>query len=328
MLLQFTLQQTDVIDKPVSLSTLLNSDFERVNDYLADLIVGTLIAILTILFYLAALFSLTLWLTLLILAFIPLVIIVNVKLGNYVQSVYLKVQKNLDHLNGEIAQIQAGLVLIHAFKGAQRVLDRFEHYNERLKRDNIKYVAASSFLNNSLSLVASVVPFLILMLGSFFVLQGTMSVGSIMAVFSFSSTIFVPIAGLISMIPLYKELQGSIVRINSYVDTSNGNQYKEHILSEDIDATEARIELKDFNVGYAQAPRLTHLNRTIVGLTFIIGENGSGKSTLAKTIAGLIPSLSGTLTIKGAQHVAYIPNTSFFISGNSRRQSYHWVNRR
>ncbi len=47
------------------------------------------------------------------------------------------------------------------------------------------------------------------------------------------------------------------------------------------------------------------------GLIILSGRNGTGKSTLLKTIAGLIPALSGTITIKGTRLPSNAQASSF-----------------
>lgn len=68
------------------------------------------------------------------------------------------------------------------------------------------------------------------------------------------------------------------------------------------------IELKDVTVGYdSQHPLLREVstiiqNRDCIG---IIGDNGVGKTTLLNTIAGVIPPLSGTISLGETVRIAY-----------------------
>jgi iron complex transport system ATP-binding protein len=61
------------------------------------------------------------------------------------------------------------------------------------------------------------------------------------------------------------------------------------------------IQLKNLAVGYSGNTVLTDIN---VGLSsgdmvMLIGKNGSGKSTLLKSIAGILPVLSGDIIVNG-----------------------------
>lgn len=69
------------------------------------------------------------------------------------------------------------------------------------------------------------------------------------------------------------------------------------------------IETHNLSAGYTN-PIIAGLNLTVNAGDYlcITGPNGSGKSTLMKTLLGLIPPLSGSVTIHaGAGDVGYVP---------------------
>ena len=78
------------------------------------------------------------------------------------------------------------------------------------------------------------------------------------------------------------------------------------------------IELNDLCVGYAGQAVLSHISITIRPgqVLAILGPNGCGKSTLLRTAAGLIPPLSGEISVDGA------PLSSFTRREVAQRISY------
>lgn len=60
------------------------------------------------------------------------------------------------------------------------------------------------------------------------------------------------------------------------------------------------IEALEFGRGTSLCQPVS-LSVEVSGLIILSGRNGTGKSTLLKTIAGLIPALSGTISIKGTR---------------------------
>lgn len=79
------------------------------------------------------------------------------------------------------------------------------------------------------------------------------------------------------------------------------------------------LEVKNLSAGYEKKTIISNVNFTVgVGeIVGIIGANGAGKSTLLKTIRGILPRLSGSVSIFGkdttemtekeyAQEVAYL----------------------
>jgi iron complex transport system ATP-binding protein len=62
-----------------------------------------------------------------------------------------------------------------------------------------------------------------------------------------------------------------------------------------------KIQINNLTVGYANKPVLSAMNMHLTGgdMIMLIGKNGSGKSTLLKSLAGIIPFLSGEIIIDG-----------------------------
>lgn len=61
------------------------------------------------------------------------------------------------------------------------------------------------------------------------------------------------------------------------------------------------LECHNLSAGHHGTPVLTGLNLSIPqdGITALVGANGCGKSTLLKTLAGLLPPLSGEILLEG-----------------------------
>lgn len=79
------------------------------------------------------------------------------------------------------------------------------------------------------------------------------------------------------------------------------------------------IALQELAFGYRNQPPLATLSGCFHqgSLTAIIGANGSGKSTLLKTLAGLLPPLSGSFSLgdgdkKKDNAIGYLPQLSEF----------------
>lgn len=60
-----------------------------------------------------------------------------------------------------------------------------------------------------------------------------------------------------------------------------------------------QIVCKNLSVGYNNIPLHTDVNFSIQkgSYTCVVGENGAGKSTLIKTLLGLLPAISGSITM-------------------------------
>ena len=61
------------------------------------------------------------------------------------------------------------------------------------------------------------------------------------------------------------------------------------------------LEVKDLSVAYGGLRALTNVTLSVAEGRFVtlVGPNGAGKSTLFKTISGVVPPVSGTITFRG-----------------------------
>lgn len=77
----------------------------------------------------------------------------------------------------------------------------------------------------------------------------------------------------------------------------------------------AAVEMRQLTVGYNRRPVLSGIDWSIDegALTAIVGANGSGKSTLLKTIAGILPPISGEVRISRTDGktpaIGYVPQS-------------------
>lgn len=83
----------------------------------------------------------------------------------------------------------------------------------------------------------------------------------------------------------------------------------------DYAPTQYPLAVQGLTVSYGEKPALLSVDATVPpeSMVAIIGPNGAGKSTLLKAVLGILPPLSGTVTVFGhslakvRQRVAYVP---------------------
>jgi ABC-type cobalamin/Fe3+-siderophores transport system ATPase subunit len=76
------------------------------------------------------------------------------------------------------------------------------------------------------------------------------------------------------------------------------------------------VEIKDLSFGFTKNSNLFSEKINPKTLTFIVGANGSGKTSLLKTIAGLLPPLSGTVVCScKALYLQAHPEISDWLTG-------------
>ena len=178
----------------------------------------------------------------------------------------------------------------------------------------------------------------ILYLGSFKVLDGVMTVGTLIAFQGLMNLFTQPISNLVGFATELQLLKGNIERTNDVLNyakdplitTEHNNTYK---------SLSGRIAIKDMSFVYAkfQKPIFEQFNLTIEpgSMIAIVGGSGSGKSTLIKLLSRLYYPNSGNISIDGqdlntinrflfSQSVAVVSQEISLFQGSIRDNLTFW----
>jgi len=161
------------------------------------------------------------------------------------------------------------------------------------------------------SFLSSLNNLVILVLGCIFIIEGRISIGSLVAYQSLVSFFVTPINNLVNLGSSIQEIEGDLNRID---DVFN---YKEKIsetgsfgssdddINAEIRKLDGAVELKNITFGYDLLghPLIEGFNLSVKpgARIAVIGPSGSGKSTLSKIIAGLYQPWTGKVLFDGAE---------------------------
>lgn len=224
------------------------------------------------------------------------------------------------------SQIIEGLRAVETIKGNANEETELEH----IEREYIKSLRISrkegmlSNVQGSISSLVSTVGNLILMyFGVMQVINGDITLGSMMAFMTLSGYFMDPIGRLVSLQLQIQEANISMKRISEIFDyereqeSIDGNTYQE------IEKIEGDIVVKDVTFRYGnRKPVLNHVSFTIPQgkKVALVGASGSGKSTIAKLLLKYYEPENGEITMDGVdineynnmslrQVISYVPQS-------------------
>ena len=152
-------------------------------------------------------------------------------------------------------------------------------------------------------LLASLSAAAIVSLGALQVLDGDLSVGSLLAIQSLAVSFAVPIQSLVTLGETLQEAEGSLASLDDVLrfppDEGNGR-----LAPEDGPAQlSGRLELEEITFGYSplDPPLIDRLSLVIEPghRVAIVGPTGSGKSTVARLATGIYRPWSGRILLDG-----------------------------
>ena len=151
------------------------------------------------------------------------------------------------------------------------------------------------------TLTSNLLTMAVLLVGAWYILQGDLSVGMLMAFQGFMTAFMAPVEKIVNAGQQLLEMRSQIERVDDVM------RYPEdrHADGEHSEAGKllGELELRDVTFGYNRTmpPLIDHFNlhlRAGESVAFV-GSSGCGKSTLAKLISGLYKPWSGEILFDG-----------------------------
>ena len=211
------------------------------------------------------------------------------------------VQSHSDGLLAQTRENYKGARVIRAFSLQDREVASFTKANGKLLTSQLRAGRISVLTNPMTSFVVNTAIIAIIYYGGLRVDTGTLSQGSVVALFNYMSQILVELIKLASLIQTITKALASARRVEAVFDSTSSMVGGS--VSEIDDSCDTAIEFRNVSFSYNDSSEnvLTDISFSLrKGQTLgIIGATGSGKSTLAALIARLYDVKSGEVDIFG-----------------------------
>ncbi len=309
----------------------LTSDIESLQVFATEGVISVVGSTLMVTGVSVALFVIDPFLATIVMLLMPILVAISVHFGRRSGHAYRRVRSQVGRVLGALQENISGVREVQANAQELRQEERFEaidHTYYQRGMDAAKTVVRYFPQVDMLRIVGLV---LVLFIGGNRVLDGEMSLGSMIAFLLYLNWFFEPIVQLAN---IYNLLQGALAALYKLY----GLMDEEPAIREAIETTplapevEGEIRVEQMTFGYnPDEPIITDLNLSIPPgqRVAVVGTTGSGKSTLVRLIARFYDPQIGGVSLDGIdlrklsfadlrRTVALVPQEGFLFEDSLR----------
>ena len=293
------------------LSVFVN-DIDNIGQSLQQALQQVISSVLTLIGVLVMMLSINVWLTLIVIALLPISFLLTMFVMKHSQKYFTRQANDLGKVNSHIEEIYTNQKTVKAYTNEQKAIEEFDEYNNNLYVSGQKSQFYSgllhpiiNFTNNFGYVLLSLVCCLFILNGynsgltSFGVFSNMLEIGYLVTFLNYSQQFTQPITQLAQLINVLQTTLAAservfeildaeeevITTVSNSFDKVNGDIVFDHLK---FGYTKNKILLKDVNVNIPKGQMVA-----------IVGPTGAGKTTLVNLIMRFYELNGGKITIDG-----------------------------
>ena len=258
-----------------------------------------IISSITIIVSFIYLSTINIYLTLIIFACVPFLVITAALLRKRMTNAFLASRKAVAEINASLESSISGIRVTKAFTNAEKEQEKFEQGNEMFVSARSKAYDAMGRFHSATAFINDIFNVIVLVAGGFFLFNGSIDFGDYSA-FVVSVTLFT--SPVMTLITFTEQFQDGFTGFKRFLEIIDKEPECDHPDAVDFEDVEGHIEFKNVTYGYDESKEvLKNISVDIKkGQTFaLVGPSGSGKTTICHLIPRFYQVESGSILIDG-----------------------------
>ena len=284
----------------------LTNDAENVSTAMSQSMTALFSGVLTLIGALIMMLHYSWIVTLVAIVTIPITILVSSTLAKFMRKYFIRRQKLLGQLNGQIEEMVTGYKTVMAYGKEPDAIEKFGEISDNFRSCSISARVWGSIMGPVMNFIGNLQYVMIAAVGGYLILNSdpvtgaAFTIGSVQAMLSYSKKFSHPINMIANQYSTILTALAGAERIFEILDSSPEiDEGKEKI---DIAAMRGDIEFKDIDFSYVEGEKvLKGLNLSVKAgqKVAIVGATGSGKTTIVNLLTRFYEPDSGTITVDG-----------------------------
>ena len=213
---------------------------------------------------------------------------------------YRRVRERLGLVTATLAEDIAGMRVVQSFTREPASQATFRGVNERYRESNYETVVLNGLYFPAVDVLASVATAIVLGFGGALVVDGSLTVGTLLAFTLYLANFFDPVQQLSQLYNTFLSAAAALDRITTVLDEEP--EVVDAPAATPLPRIEGHVRFEHVRFGYGNLPEVLHgLDLDVPAGTTValVGHTGAGKSTIAKLLARFYDPRGGRVTIDG-----------------------------
>lgn len=282
------------------LVTRVTNDTEALNEMYTSVIVNVLKSCFVLIGIVITMINYNLELSLLTFAVIPFIVLFTFVFNHISMKTHRRIRGKISALNAFISEHISGMRIVQIFAVENEIFDKFKDENEKLKNEHFKQIFTYAIYNPTNFLMNIAATSILLWFGGKMVMEGTITIGTIVIFQRYISKFFEPIQELAEQLSVIQSASAASERLFELLD-----------IEPEINDSENAIEVKHFkgsiefkNVWFAYKKDEWILRDVSFKIEpgesiAFVGATGAGKTTIQNLICRYYDIQKGEILIDG-----------------------------
>jgi len=319
--------------KSGEIGTRLFDDVEKVRGYMTAVYANVWIEIIVLGAVTALMLSMNPGLTLLATALVAGQFLLAHRLAKRFKQSTADMMRYRSVLSGFMLEKIQGAFVTKLFASERRDMEELDAHLKRYEALTDRQTRLNATMLAAVNTLSDLTPFAVVAVGSMQVIEGSLTIGSLLAFFAYVDRMRSPVAALVQAMPAIAEGRAALERIFGFMDVKAA-------VVERADAAELRslvsgIRFERVSFGYdtgsGREPVIRELSLTLAkGRTYaFVGESGGGKSTILRLLLRTYDATDGAVLVDGAdirdyslaslrRHMGVVTQDSYLFSSSIR----------